>query len=1043
MGTVSGNVVDILAWHDQQRLCIMTGDRTWSYGELKSDVERIGYWLSHQNIKAGDVIAHDFDNDIYTFVCMLASASIGATVLTLPRNSSPLMQADIYQRGKVTHVLSETLRSVSGGIESVVFDERLLSVGVDELVGESPYCANPTHPWQVVLGSGSTGSPKLMAYTHAQQLARVRDVGDWLPLTKDGCLYSFVNLDFNATKQRYLEALALGASIYIKPKDADVYVKEMRVSLLFGTAYHFEKVLEHGLASDLRDEPDAISIITGGSIVSSELRQRIVESLTPNLFVLYGTNETHTCTITRLTELLTTKGGVGRAHQDYTIQIVNSQGEVLPDNKPGEVRIKSPGMVTGYMNDSVASERSFKDGWFFPGDLARQLPSGELVYLGRTDDLMSFNGINIYPAEIQAVLMSHPQVLDAYAFSFEHSFHQDIPVCAVRKKPNCLVSEEALLDYCKERLGSRTPHGVFFVKEFPIIERGKIEKQALRKEIFQRFRKNMSKQRTIEPSFVSEETRSLNMTFDLAPESSGQFSNLRRWLVEALCIDEERIKTSLKNDPVSYSRDYLTCLFCLSEILFQQSGVPVFSPPQIRLISKVGKKSDKYQVTIRFHEIELLPKGLYPFVYNMSFRLCSWMSQAELNAENRKKLYSMIKERVTKKLKSAIPSGKSTVPVLNAAHGANIPFRHLGLGVYQLGWGSKARRLDRSMTDGDSTIGARLSHSKLAAAQILRTAGLPAPRHELVETTEEALKAASTIAYPIVVKPNDLDRGEGVTVDICNEEQLLEAFAYARAASSKKPVLIEKQAAGVCHRIFIADGRLLYAVRRNAMSIIGDGINSVVGLVTAELLKQDRMPTWLRSELMPIDDLARKAIESAGHTLESVPTKGELVPLRRIESTQWGGVDQEVTDTIHPENLRIAVEATRLIGLNVAGVDIICEDISKPWYETGAIINEVNLAPLLGGAAISRRHVPEFLDRLIEGDGRIPIEVVTSSNAKADALAKQVEFTEQGLRCYVTSSTETYDHKQNLVPLALDTVEQRVRAVLTRADADALVVYED
>lgn len=544
----------------------------------------------------------------------------------------------------------------------------------------------------------------------------------------------------------------------------------------------------------------------------------------------------------------------------------------------------------------------------------------------------------------------------------------------------------------------------------------------------------------IESKVFNGKSRNLSMTFDLSRSGSGQLVNLRKWLVQALNVDNARIKNSFSNDQKSFQKNYLSCLFFLSEILFQQSGVPVFSHPQVKSISKIDIKKNEFRATIEFHEIEYLPRDLYLHIYNMSFRLCSWMAQTELTEVNRKQLYSMIQNKIIDSLKGSSHSGKSTVPILRAAHEANVPFRHIGLGVYALGWGSKAKRLDRSIIDCDSAIGARLSRNKLATAQVLRSAGLPAPKHSLVGAKAEAVSAASSIGYPIVVKPNDLDRGEGVTVDICNDEQLEAAFEYAQLGVSSKLVLVEKQAPGVCHRIFIADGRMLYAVKRNAMSVVGDGANSVEKLVAAELSKQGQMPVWLRSGLMPIDDLAKVAINGAGHTLESIPKKDELVPLRRIESTEWGGVDQDVTDIIHPENLKIAIEAARLIGLRVAGVDLICEDITIPWYETEAIINEVNLAPLLGCAEISRRYLPEFLHRLIEGDGRIPIEAAKS---KAEALLKQAEFTAQGLRCYVTGSDETLDYQKCLVPLALDTLDKRVGAVLARADADALVVYSD
>jgi cyanophycin synthetase len=132
------------------------------------------------------------------------------------------------------------------------------------------------------------------------------------------------------------------------------------------------------------------------------------------------------------------------------------------------------------------------------------------------------------------------------------------------------------------------------------------------------------------------------------------------------------------------------------------------------------------------------------------------------------------------------------------------------------------------------------------------------------------------------------------------------------------------------------------------------------------------------------------------------------VHLRDIESTQWGGWDEEVTDQLHPDNLAIALQAAQLLGLSVAGVDVISQDITVPWHQNGAIVNEVNHAPLLGGGEISRRYIPEFLRGLMQGDGRIPTEVfVGGAQARQMAQDRMTELalTQSGI--YLTSHDGT------------------------------------
>jgi cyanophycin synthetase len=384
--------------------------------------------------------------------------------------------------------------------------------------------------------------------------------------------------------------------------------------------------------------------------------------------------------------------------------------------------------------------------------------------------------------------------------------------------------------------------------------------------------------------------------------------------------------------------------------------------------------------------------------------------------------------------------GKSTIEVLKAARALDIPFVTLCDGAFQLGWGSRALRIDRSVTSADSATGARLAQNKAATAALLRKAGLPAPAHRLVHSIHEARAAASAIGWPVVVKPANRERGEGVSTNIASEAQLDTAFESARLLS--RHILVERQAAGTCHRIFVAAGKVLYVVRRDARSVTGDGAATVGALIdaanTANLLK----PTWHRAIAWPADRLARDTLAGQGLTLDSVPERGRKVALRPIETTRWGGDDEEMTGVIHSENARLAEVATRLLGLFNAGVDLMSTDISRPWYETGAVINEVNFAPALGTAEISRRHVTEFIRRHLRGDGRIPVHVLTGNGEVVDrhALALQTAMGHEGARCWICWSTRTLDPDGREHALSVAGLFDRVQALLLDSRVDALIV---
>lgn len=1041
MKVLEHNIAEIFDLQDPLRDCVLHENKVWSYGAVNNLIKNTALWMSERGVKPGSVVALVFNQDISTFVCMFSVARLGATVLTVPNSMTETPRTKIFSRCKVTHVIRDTDLAFDKNIDDLFLDYKTLLSMASQTTDAAPYCSKPASPWSIIIGSGSTGKSKLMAITHEQQIARTHCALNWLPYTNNDTMYSFVSIKFNATKQRYLEALMRGSSILIATEETTIDFRNTRVNALFGTVFHFEKLLESGINSSNTNPDRPLIIITGGSTVSQKFREKITTSLTPNLYVVYGTNETHTSTVTRLDELLATKNGVGRPILGHQIEIVDAKGEILPLGSTGEVRVKFPGMVTKYMDDAQATEQYFKGGWFYPGDSGSMLPTGEFLHLGRSDDLMHYNGINVYPAEIEAAMLDHPNVVEAYAFPINHPVHQNIPVCVVCVDSQFKGGELELQQYCREQLGPNSAHAVFIIKTTPKTARGKASRKKLKEYVLTRIKGKPGVSTSDEVSPYDPPSKQLKMTFTLPSNSKNSFARLRKWLHTAIEIDAERLKVPKNDSPQNDPKIYLNCLFSFSEILFQQSGIPVFEPPTVVKMMKAVEDEKVYQIVFKFNEAEMIPSNAYTFVFNRAFKLCSWMTENKLSEENRATLYKMVESDITKPLKQRITIGKSTIPILRVAHQKGIPYTHLGIGVFKLGWGSKAKWLDRSITPDDSVIASRLTHSKFTAVSLMKKAGLPVPDHELVESESSALAAAKRIGYPVVAKPNDLDRGEGVTVDIFDDDALLKAFAYARKAGPNKQVLVEKQAQGVCHRLFVSKGRLLYAVKRNPMSIDCDGEHTLAQLIEAEVRRQRLRPTWLRSEIMPLDDLAREAIAAAGYTDNSVPEKGVRVPLRRIESTQWGGVDDEVTHSIHPENLRIAIDAAKMFGLNASGIDIITSDITRPWFETGAIINEVNFSPLLGGGEISRRYISEFLERLVEGDGKIPIEKIESDTPKIDALKRQAQLIAKGLRCYVSSQYETIDYKKRVVQLSVSAQKDRIGAVLARPDADALVVY--
>ncbi len=541
------------------------------------------------------------------------------------------------------------------------------------------------------------------------------------------------------------------------------------------------------------------------------------------------------------------------------------------------------------------------------------------------------------------------------------------------------------------------------------------------------------------------QTPVLSVRFALSCSSVVQNTHLSDWLIEVFGASQDELPDEVGSGP------YRLAVGCLLVVRYLQQAIrlPIFDAGQVLDVSLVDTDDLSTGQYIVHAELPLLD-NTHPDVYRLAVSCAAtWLAQLAQQPVSKSavaQLYAAIERDFIAPLMSKVAGGKSSFEVMRVAHQMQIPFMHLGGGVYQLGWGKHLQLVDRSATVADSAIGARVAQDKAVSALLLRRAGLPAGVHQLVRTQGDALAAAERLGWPVVVKPADRERGEGVSVQVRDAAALHKAFALAQQCSKSGRILVEKQVEGVCHRLLIAHGKLLYAVKRWPRSVFGDGVHTVVALVDqAQAIENERAP-WLREPPYPRDDLTLHALQQQGLGWALVPTTGQRIHLRDIESTQWGGWDEEVTHQLHPDNLAIALQAVQLLGLSVAGVDVISSDITQPWHQNGAIINEVNHAPLLGGGEISRKYTPEFLRGLVHGDGRIPVEVfVGGASAWQEALGRMADLasTQQGI--YLTSDEGTccvHGVGQAPVPVHLTCqgLPARVKALLMNRRVAVLLV---
>lgn len=549
------------------------------------------------------------------------------------------------------------------------------------------------------------------------------------------------------------------------------------------------------------------------------------------------------------------------------------------------------------------------------------------------------------------------------------------------------------------------------------------------------------------PGAIGLGLQKLTFSFKFAAALLGDLTRLDQWLQDAYQLDTALDENEEQDTSLREPRRFINQTLIFTQALIDASRIPLFDRAEILSLRPLEPSETQapdaveYEVKLITPFIDVIsPEQLYA-IYKEAILGAGRMSKTPLTAQSRQKEYQHFNTKVVFPIAKQASRGMSTQAVLRTAHQQDIPFIHRAGAMFQIGWGSKAIQIDRSSIGADAAMASVISNSKRLTAKILADAGLPAAKHINTNTLKNAREAAKKIGWPLVVKPADAERGEGVHINVSNDGELETAFKHALKVSPGNQVLIEEQVSGTCHRIFISNGELLYGVKRCAKSVIGDGTSTVRTLVETANQKALSTPPWRREPLCKLDDEAMQQIQSAGHSLESVPAKAELIHLREIESTLAGGHDVEVSHQIHPENLRIALYAAKIAGLHNAGIDIISQDITKPWLENGAIINEVNYAPLLGGGEISRSYLPTYLSRALESDGRIPIDIfIGGDNAMAQAKAHQQTLLKKGLKTYLSSHGETLDCDLNQRPYPFTSLARRTKALLLDDTVDALVL---
>ncbi len=333
--------------------------------------------------------------------------------------------------------------------------------------------------------------------------------------------------------------------------------------------------------------------------------------------------------------------------------------------------------------------------------------------------------------------------------------------------------------------------------------------------------------------------------------------------------------------------------------------------------------------------------------------------------------------------------GVNNFRFLEAAQTLDIPWRAVVPEVYCFGSGRHSRWLESSYTDSTSVIGTRIARDKVKTAIVLCQAGLPAPRHALAASAEQAVQLARQLGYPVVVKPADRDQGLGVAADLRDDNAVSRAFHEASKHSAN--ILVEKHFNGNDYRFTVFNGRVIKTVSRLPGGVTGDGVLSVASLI--DVAKHDdqraRRARVRGRDLLELDQEALELLTENGMSPQSVPAVGQYVRLRRRSNVSAGGTPFPVTQQIHPDNLRLAERSAAALQLDLVGVDVIMQDVSRSWLECGALICEVNGQPQIGALTTPGIYA-DILREMLPGKSRIPVALVVGLPGRAEQQLMQI-----------------------------------------------------
>ncbi len=342
-----------------------------------------------------------------------------------------------------------------------------------------------------------------------------------------------------------------------------------------------------------------------------------------------------------------------------------------------------------------------------------------------------------------------------------------------------------------------------------------------------------------------------------------------------------------------------------------------------------------------------------------------------------------------REIREDVRFGPSTGSIVQEAENRDIPHIRLNTqSLVQLGYGINQQRIQATVTGRTNMIAVDLASDKDATKKLLGSMGVPVPKGSQIIDEEEIAAAVERLGFPVAVKPLDANHGKGITVGLKTIEEVRAAFPLAKDYSRR--VIIEQSLTGEDFRALVINNRLVAVAERIPAHIVGDGEHTVQELI--DITNQDPRRGYGHENvltLIKVDAQTESLLASHDYTLDTVLPAGETFRLKTTANISTGGTAIDRTDEVHPFNVSLFERIARIVGLDVAGIDVVAPDLTTPLSENGGGIIEVNAAPgfrmhIAPSEGIARNVAEHVIDMLFPPGtpSRVPVIAVTGTNGK-------------------------------------------------------------